>query len=602
MKRIIPAGSLFFSICLLVASVGCKSDGGGGNPGAVPPPVPSGVLATDGDYKDRVDITWGAVDGADSYVIYKSIDNKDQFRAIASGVAESSYTDTKVTPNRNYFYRVAAANGGAWSQPSADDLGYAHEGPPPAPVASATKNVKGKIVVTWNQTPQTDSYRVLRATKLTGTYMEMAAGLAVLTYEDATPARDTKYYYRVIGVSAVEGEGEAGEPVDGLSLQDVPGVPANIAATNGTFQNKVEITWDATPLAATYRVYRAPDNGGSAGVYTMLTENLTTSYFEDTTGDIDAIYYYRVSAVSSGGESEKSAETTGKRQTGAAVQLVAPANVVASNGAYDSITVSWNEVTDAVGYSVYRSTTLDGVYGLVAGADKIGTISFIDTPPTLVDHYFYKVTSWSSGYSAESKKSLAAEGFAMPQLPAIPGDVAASDTRQDAKIVITWTASARAETYKVYRSDTSDGTYNLIASGLTELTGTDTAIIVGKQYYYKVASVNVSGESVSAHETGNTVLAVPTGLDVSRSGDNMTLTWNAVIGAEGYVIQYAMTLGGGTPSSGDWQDLVTVSPPTLTYTHSNTQSARSHHYRIKAIANSGNTSSAYSARVTEYNP
>ncbi|HPN14165.1 MAG TPA: fibronectin type III domain-containing protein, partial [Spirochaetota bacterium] len=130
MKKLFSAGSMFLSMCLFFALGGCKGGGGGDNPGAAAPSVPTDVRATEGNRKDRVEITWGAVVEADSYVIYKSIDNKNQFRAIATGVAEASYTDAGVTPNRMYYYRVAAANGSVWSQPSEPPvLGYAHTGP-----------------------------------------------------------------------------------------------------------------------------------------------------------------------------------------------------------------------------------------------------------------------------------------------------------------------------------------------------------------------------------------------------------------------------------------------------------------------------------------
>lgn len=593
MKKIFSAGSMFLLMCLIFAPGGCKGGGGGDNPGAAAPSAPTDVRATEGNRKDRVEITWSAVNEADSYVIYKSIDNKNQFRAIATGVVEASYADTGVTPNRMYYYRVAAASGSVWSQPSEPPtLGYAHTGPPPAPVAAATKNIIGKIVVTWNRTPQTDSYKILRADN-SGTYAELAFGLIDPVYEDTTPARDTKYYYKVIGVSDIEGEGEADVPVDGISLQDVPLAPTNIIATDGAFGNKVEVTWDPTPLAATYRVYRTPVDGETAGIYTRIAENVTTCYFEDSTAILDARYYYRVSAVSSGGESEHGTQDEGYISSTAPIQLIAPVNVLATNGAYDTITVSWDAVIDAVSYSVYRSTAIDGEYTVIPGADKIGTTNYNDTPPQLVTHYFYKVTSWSVGELVESKKSLATEGYAMPQLPGVPGNVAASDNRQDGKIVITWNASDRADTYKVYRSDSVDGTYNLVASGLSGMTYDDAAISVGKQYYYKVSAVNVSGEcEKSVADEGNSVLAVPAGLAVElKNGKDMVLTWNSVVGADEYLIQYKKNLG-------SWSDLVTV--PALTYTHPNVAAVATHYYRIKAV--NAYTSSSFSGEVSKYRP
>lgn len=80
-------------------------------------------------------------------------------------------------------------------------------------------------------------------------------------------------------------------------------------------------------------------------------------------------------------------------------------------GEKKSINVSWNKITGATGYEVYRSTKKNGNYDLVSTIKGIKNVSFTDTDIETGKKYFYKVVAvngkdnfLNSGYSA--KKSI----------------------------------------------------------------------------------------------------------------------------------------------------------------------------------------------------
>jgi len=564
---------------------GGKSGSEGGEKGTMPP-VPSGISASEGLYTEKVEITWAEVEKAEYYIIYKSIDNRDQFKVVATGISEPSYSDGKVTPNRIYFYKVAAGNGEKWSEPSADARGFAHTGKPLSPGdIKASSDRIAEIFITWSETPQTDSYRIVRCETENGDYSEIASGITDTSYTDldASLTRDKKYYYKIIAINNEEGESDPGEAAYGIALQDIPSAPDNVSATNGTYGNKVDVTWDSTEHAVTYILYRAKDLDGDAltfdpGQYIKISSNITSLLFEDVTAGNDILYRYSVSAVSSGGESQKGGSAAGKKATGAPIQTAAPINVSASDGNTDNITITWEPAEGAYAYSLYRCDIINGTYEIVAGADKISTPYFTDTPPHLIQKYFYSVTSWSTGESAvESRKSIADSGYAMPRTAEVPSGLTASTNGTDGTINVTWNASLRADSYKIYRSESSDGTFNLIASGLTELTYTDEypSISVGKLYYYKIAAVNASGDSESSSAAaGNTVMKVPSGVTITKTARyTREIKWDMVREATAYEVDHLIY--------GSFKNTITVTETSCTF--SELKNSVQHEFRIRAV-------------------
>ncbi len=597
--------SFIISVLFIIALSAC-SGGSGKSSGSntATPDVPLGISASEGVYTDKVDVEWASSNGAASYIIYKSIDNKDKYRVIASNVNGISFTDENVTPDRIYFYKVAAANGDKWSEPSIDARGFAHTGKPMVPEkVNASENKIGVITITWSQVPQTDSYRIIRSESPNGTYTEIISNLTDNTYtdSDASLQRDKKYYYRIISVSNTDGESDPGIAYSGVALQDIPAIPSGVIASDGAYGNKVEIIWTESVNAVTYNIYRAPEIDGTAGTFEKIAENITGSLFEDVTAVPDNNYYYSVSSVSSGGESPADGKEKGWIQTGAPIQTAAPVNVAATKGNYDTISITWDAVEGSHHYTIYRSSTINGTY-MAAGNSFVN--SFTDTPPANETHFFYKVTSWSTGTnSVESYRSVSDEGYSMPQIPAIPAGITSTTNRSDGKIIVTWQSSAGAVSYRLYRSESADGIYNLVASGLTVLTYEDIypSISVGKNYYYRISAVNVSGESErSSAAAGNTILPRPenftlvlTGDGISHPNRKITTSWNAVTGATGYIVQRKV-------GTGSWADFLNT---TATSCIDSTVSAgwtgaKTYYYRVKAI--NENTSSTNSDEKSIY--
>ena len=561
---------------------------GGGE--SVAPSVPSGIEATQGTLEDSVLLSWDAVDNAEYYVIYKALDTPETFRVVASRVIGQSYSDTPVSSGRKFYYKVASGNGNKWSEPSPEAEGFALKGTPvPPETVDIPVNEIGQITLVWDEVINADSYNVYRCDIKYGTYEKInTEDITSTTFTDTSVTADQKYYYKIIPVNAY-GEGAQSSIISGTALQQAPlwTGPVDLAATDAEYGEKVKITWAAADYAASYKIYRAADNEGTAGEYAVIAENVTALVFEDrdtTLEDQPVFYYYRVAAVSSGGETDCGAWDTGSVDRTIPAELDPPAIVKASKGNINVISVSWTEVSGANGgYTVYRSTSSSFTSPVIVAdkykADAVdGYIYFDDTtmaplPDTAT--YYYKVTAWSVSGENEMESGMnttAAQGYADPDVPGVPVNPVSSMDYDNGTITVSWNAADTwTKRYTVYRSDNGiDGDYNLISENQTETSITeelavnDGTVEAGVEYFYRIKALNDKGESaLTSGKSAVFTLRVPTNLSVDSEYNwnwnctyTYTVTWTAVKGATGYEVEYyysdtwhSVTITGGDTTS-----------------------------------------------------
>ena len=186
----------------------------------------------------------------------------------------------------------------------------------------------------------------------------------------------------------------------------------------------------------------------------------------------------------------------------------------------DGIRVSWNPVSGAESYVIYRLSSEDGEVN-IGTAPGQQTSSFSDTagtstPPGVPGtSYTYAVAARNSaGTSEKSSWSTPARVFPgnvvvpIPAVPTIPTTVVQSPS----SITIRWNPSEGAVGYKVYRDTTSDGNFENLVSGSTPWTGTsftDEGLQANTDYFYRVSAVNSSGgeSEKSTYVQGKTIIS-----------------------------------------------------------------------------------------------
>ncbi|TWU00270.1 Exo-beta-D-glucosaminidase precursor [Botrimarina colliarenosi] len=93
---------------------------------------------------------------------------------------------------------------------------------------------------------------------------------------------------------------------DGPAESLAPPTPGGLVATT-TSSSQIDLTWSASPNAASYNVHRSTIDGGS---YSVIATGVTATGYSDTGLVSSTDYYYVVNAVNAFGESLKSAQAS----------------------------------------------------------------------------------------------------------------------------------------------------------------------------------------------------------------------------------------------------------------------------------------------------
>lgn len=411
---------------------------------------------------------------------------------------------------------------------SGNTIVVTHKPPvPSAPTANAATSVTTSgFQANWSAASGATGYRLDVATdsgftSMVSGYNNLDVGNVVLKAVSGLSA-GTTYYYRLRVYNCAGTSGNSGT----ITVKTICAAPTGVSATDGTLTTGVTVTWNAATGATSYQVVRNTSDSTS-GATDLGTQS---SGFDDTTADPGVLYYYFVRAYNGSAYGAYSTSDSGYRK------LAAPTGVAATDGTLATgVTVTWNAVTGADSYTVYRNTTDSTTGGTDLGTQSSGFNDTTAVPGTL---YYYFVRAVDSAPSHTSDYSSSNTGYRQLSPPA---NVAASDGSSTAQVTVTWDAATGATSYKVFRSAAETETH----TGQTDL-GTqtspfnDTGAAPGQKYWYWVKAVDSSPAHESDYSSANDgyrKLATVTITDASDNlGDKVTITWTDITGETGYSV------------------------------------------------------------------
>jgi hypothetical protein len=205
-------------------------------------------------------------------------------------------------------------------------------------------------------------------------------------YLDISTVPGVIYYYWVQASNSA-GESSLSYPGSGYcgSIDPILTIPTGVNASDGTYTDRIIVSWQAVSNASSYEVWRyAESNRAAAG---MIGETTTNGY-NDGTSSQGVYYYYWVRAKNANGYGSYSASDSGWKR------LSPPSKVSASEGAYRyRIQVTWMPVTNAVSYEVWREEVPgeNSEGGNLCKVAQTGDTYFNDYQTRAGVYYLYKV-------------------------------------------------------------------------------------------------------------------------------------------------------------------------------------------------------------------
>lgn len=472
-------------------------------------------------------LSWQAVTGAHQYMIYRNTDGGewqkiatiDAFN-IADGekVPVTEYVDAGIKKGVEYGYTISCKGIAENYETPKDEKTLV------GMFFGTIESVSAKITgygaeVTWSPLNGVDKYAVFRRTENTG-WVKIADGLTETTYEDKTLFGNVTYYYTAKAYKTSEhGEYVAGASCDDAQIYYVP-VPEFDGAK--IFHQFIRVSWEYLDYVDGYEVYRKAPGESE---YTLV-DTVGYNYYDDYDVTEGEVYSYKVKAVSSKTETVLNDKCLD-------VEKIPVTDKVMAELGYNSITVSWEPVNGIENYKVYRKASYSTNWSLRAIVSGTET-TYTESKNLLSgETYMYAVTSVKG--DSETDYSVSSNGVIYLNAPEVYGikNVAGG-------IQFSYQSVEGAEKYVISRKENSStDEYKEIATvtdGAT--TFLDSTAESGVQYVYSVYAVCGEFETPVCYSSVACRVGEPQNLASSNKYNGVNLTWDAVKGAEYYIVEY----------------------------------------------------------------
>ena len=256
-------------------------------------------------------MTWNTSSGATRYEVYRNTSSWHFGQAtLTTNQPSSPYDDTSAVAGTTYYYWVKACNSSGCSDYSSSNTGYRSDLPPSAPMGMAASDgiYTDKVTVSWNASSGATEYEVYRNTSNSHTGETLLTSTQSSSPYDDTSADPGETYYYWVKACNVNGCSDYSSFDTGYRALTAP---TGVAASDGTYTDKVSVTWNASSGATRYEVYRNTSNSHTGE--TLLTSSQSSSPYDDTSADPGETYYYWVKACNVNGCSDYSSFDTGYR-------------------------------------------------------------------------------------------------------------------------------------------------------------------------------------------------------------------------------------------------------------------------------------------------
>lgn len=166
--------------------------------------------------------------------------------------------------------------------------------------------------------------------------------------------------------------------------------PTNVKAIQESVTNdgKIKLSWSKSKLNKSYQIYRADTKDGW---YLWIGETNTLSYY-DTEVTPGNTYYYQIKA----GDFDWDTNDTASYSDTVKVYVMKSPTKFLGTSTKSTVSLSWNKVSSASGYELYRYDTATKKYKLVKTITNASTVSFTVKGLKKGSTYSYKIRAFKT--------------------------------------------------------------------------------------------------------------------------------------------------------------------------------------------------------------
>lgn len=271
-------------------------------------------------------------------------------------------------------------------------------------------------------------------------------------------------------------------------------LPAKVTSAKYTATvNSIKVSWAKGYGVDGYVVYRSATSSTKGfSLYKTLKSQSSTSFTESGLTSNKTIYY-RIYAYKTINKRQEKGDyvTVATRTAGYSVGKVSGLKSTPRNN--KSVKLTWKTITSD-GYFVYRATSKNGTYKLVATVRGRYNNYYIDSSLSSGKNYYYKVAAYRTYKNQKGRGEYTSAVLGATKPATVSGVKATAQSGK--KIKISWSGTSGANGYEIYRATSKKGKYKKVAT-TTAKSYTNKSLTKNKTYYYKVrAYKTVSGKKV----------------------------------------------------------------------------------------------------------
>lgn len=340
----------------------------------------------------QINLSWSTSSNATSYEVERKTASSAWSNVTTT--TSTAFSSTGLSASTLYFFRVRGVNAsgsGTWND-SASAQTFDVVSAPSAPASiTATATSPTQISVSWSSSSGATSYSLQRSTSSGSGFGTIYTGSAT-SYADSGLSPSTKYFYRV-SASNAGGTSSYSSEANATTPSGKPATPTGLTATAFS-SSQINLSWNSASGATSYDIERSLS---SASGFTVVGNTASTS-FSSTGLAEDTVYYFRVIAKNSYGDSSASSSANAKTSLN---PPSTPTGVKVSVISSTQLTVDWTSVAKATAYLLERSTSSGSGFSLIATVTT--GVSYADSGLTADTTYYYRLkASNSAGSSAYS--------------------------------------------------------------------------------------------------------------------------------------------------------------------------------------------------------